>query len=180
MRSPISICASIASGQTADDFIVKVYAWSVAFGHPDISEPYALATEEGFVEVDLPTSFQAFAVWPSQMEPNEVGNLEFWVRNDDAIPSHDNLANLALPGGWALTAGDDTQNLGSVVGGGGTSATASWTVQAPSSEVGAQTKRGGPSTGASGSMCPSTRRLQPPIRVSGRRRRSRSAAPRSR
>jgi hypothetical protein len=128
----------VAPGQAADDFVVKVYAWSHVFAHPDPTEPYALATEEDFVAVDLPASFQGFAVWPAQMEPNEVANFDFWVRNDSVVASHGNLATLALPGGWTLEAGAEAQDLGSVAGGGGPSATASWTLRAPGSAVGAQ------------------------------------------
>lgn len=97
--------------------VVKPYAWSTSFSGTS-SETFVLATEENFVEAEFPESFQAFAVWPATVQPNEEFTVEFWMRNDSALASHDNLVEVMPPAGWSLVSGANPQNTGSVAGGG--------------------------------------------------------------
>lgn len=110
--------------------VIKPYAWDTSFAGIS-SEPFALATEENFVEAEFPESFMAFAYRPSTVQPSEEFTIEFWVRNDSQLASHGNQIEIVLPAGWSLVSGAGTQNTGSVAGG-GTSATvhAVWNVRA--------------------------------------------------
>ncbi len=128
----------VGAGAGDTDVIINAYAWSSNFSHGGATQSFALATEENFERVDLPTQFQGIAVWPGSVEPNETFDIRFWLRNDSEIASHDNVFNLQLPAGWALIAGTDTQNVGSAAAGGLT-AQVTYTVRAPSTPVGAQT-----------------------------------------
>lgn len=128
----------IGSGAGDTDVIINAYAWSTTFSHGGATESFALATEESFARVDHPSTFQAVAVWPSSVEPNEEFDIEFWLRNDSEIASHNNTYNLELPAGWTLVSGIDTQNVGSIAGGGGNSTHVNYTVRA-SGVVGAAT-----------------------------------------
>lgn len=121
----------ISSGSGMTDVIVKAYSWSTSFAHGGPTESFALATEEGFTEVDLPASFSAGGMWQSSVEPGEVIDVSVRITNDSEIASHDNTFDLNLPTGWVRLSGNEVQNVGSVAGGGGTSDWAHWTVQAP-------------------------------------------------
>ncbi len=121
----------ISAGSGMTDVIVKAYAWSTTFAHGGSTESFALATEEGFTEVDLPSSFSAGAIWPSSVEPGEVIDISVRIANTSEIASHDNTFDLDLPTGWTRLSGLEVQNVGSAAGGGGASPWASWTVQAP-------------------------------------------------
>ncbi|MFK7885218.1 MAG: thrombospondin type 3 repeat-containing protein, partial [Gammaproteobacteria bacterium] len=112
------------------DVIVKPYAWSSTFSHGDATEAIGLAMEDGFVEVELPATFQGIALWPTEVEPNEIFDVTFWLRNDSEIASHNNVFNLELPDGWTLISGTDTQNVGSAQAGGITSMV-NYTLRAP-------------------------------------------------
>ncbi len=129
----------INAGASDTDVVVKAYTWSSAFAHGNATEEIAVATEDGFVRVDFPIDFQGIAVWPSEVEPNEVFDITFWLRNDSDIASHNNNFNLSLPAGWTLISGTDSQNVGSAAAGGITSEVV-YTLRAPPSPaVGAQT-----------------------------------------
>lgn len=121
------------------DVVINAYAWSSTFSHGGATQSFALATEDGFTRVDLPSTFQGIAIWPSSVEPNEVFDITFWLRNDSEIASHNNEFDLSLPAGWTLVSGTDTQNVGSAAGGGGITSQVVYTLRAPNSEAGAQT-----------------------------------------
>ncbi|MEL7449670.1 MAG: S8 family serine peptidase [Pseudomonadota bacterium] len=120
----------INSGAAATDVVINAYAWSSVFDNGLTAEPFALATEEGFTRVDHPATFQGIAIWPTSVEPNEIFDIEFWLRNDSELASHNNNFNLELPAGWTLISGIDTQNVGSAAGGGGNTAHVTYTIQA--------------------------------------------------
>jgi len=111
------------------DAVIKAYSWSLSFAGA-ASETFALATEENFVAVDFPETFQGIAVWPSTVQPNEVFNITFWLRNDSTIASHQNEFDLILPAGFTRISGADPVNLGSAAGGGGVTSQIVWTIQA--------------------------------------------------
>jgi hypothetical protein len=121
----------IESGAAETPVVVKAYAWSTSFPFPGRSEPFALATEEGFTEVALPASFTGEGSWPSSVEPDESFIVGLRVRNASEIASHDNTFDLDLPPDWSLTEGDEIQNVGSAPGSNGTSAYAVWEIRAP-------------------------------------------------
>ena len=62
----------IGAGAADTDVIVNAYAWSSTFSHGGANEAFALATEDGFARVDHPSTFQGIAIWPSEVEPNEI------------------------------------------------------------------------------------------------------------
>lgn len=127
----------IGSGAGSTDVVVKAYSWSTSFAHGGATENFALATEEGFTEVTIPSAFSGLAQKPSSVEPGETFDLEVWVRNNDEIASHNNTLDLNLPAGWTLVSGSEIQNLGSAAGGGGYSAHGAWTIQvAPAQPIG--------------------------------------------
>ncbi|NND60922.1 MAG: S8 family serine peptidase, partial [Gammaproteobacteria bacterium] len=128
----------IGAGASATDVVINAYAWSMLYAHGGATQPYVLATEEGFTRVDLPSQFQGVAIWPSSVEPNEVFDVTFWLRNDSEIASHNNVFNLELQPGWALISGIDTQDVGSAAGNGGVTSQVVYTLRAPNSEAGAQ------------------------------------------
>lgn len=127
----------IGSNAPETDVIINAYAWSTTFSHGGATQGYAISLEENFTRVDLPSTFQGIAIWPSSVEPNEVFDIEFWLRNDSEIASHDNVFDLNLPAGFSLISGTDTQNVGSIQGGGQTSAHVNYTLRAPASPIGA-------------------------------------------
>lgn len=120
----------IAAGVVETDVVVNVYAWSTSFDDGSPTQEFALATEDQFERVEFPRAFQAIALWPTEVEPNEEFDIEFWLRNDSDIASHNNTFNLELPAGFSLVSGIDTQNVGSAAAGGITSMV-TYTVQAP-------------------------------------------------
>ena len=120
----------IGENRDETDVVVKVYSWSTSFAHGGASQTFALATEENFSRVDLPTDFQGFASRPTSVEPLEEFQVEFWVRNDSDIASHSNFFNLQLPQGFVLVDGIDTQNVGSIDAG-GSSTRVFYTIRAP-------------------------------------------------
>ncbi|TDR23842.1 S8 family serine peptidase [Marinicella litoralis] len=120
----------VGAGATDTDVVVKVYAWSTTFVNGDAAEEYALATEDGFTRVDFPTQFQGIAVWPTEVEPNEVFDVQFWLRNDSDLASHNNEFDLNLPAGFTLISGVDTQVVGSAAAKGGNTSTVTYTIQA--------------------------------------------------
>ena len=122
----------VDSGTSFSDTVVKVYAWSTSFDHGGSTEGFSLATEEDFVEVGLPTDFQAYGIWPSSMEPGEEAEFDFWLINDSEIASHDNTFDPEPPTGWSLISGPDPYDAGSIAGEGGSSSTATWTLKASS------------------------------------------------
>ncbi len=122
----------IDSGAGDTDVIVKAYSWATSFAHGGSTETFALATEENFVEVDLPADFQAYGLWPSEMEPNEEADFTFWIVNNSDIASHDNEFDLSLPSGWSLVSGSDPYDAGSIAGTGGSSSSVTWTLRAGS------------------------------------------------
>ena len=119
----------INSGATTTDVVVKAYAWDTNFAHGGTTETFALATEENFVEVDLPADFQAWGSYPAEMEPNEEREFEWWMDNDSELASHANQFDLVLPAGWTRVSGADPNNAGSVESG-GTSTHATWVLRA--------------------------------------------------
>ena len=129
----------IGAGAGDTDVVINAYAWASAFNHGGANEHFALATEEGFERVDLPSVFQGIAIWPTSVEPNEEFDIEFWLRNDSEIASHNNEFELSLAAGWTLVSGIVNQNVGSAAGGGGNTAHVTYTIRAPTFDVGAQT-----------------------------------------
>jgi Subtilase family len=119
----------INSGALTTDVVVKAYAWSTDFAHGGTTETFALATEENFVEVDLPANFQAWGDYPTEMEPNEEKAFEWWMDNESDIASHSNQFDLVLPTGWTRVSGADPHMAGSVAAG-NTSSRASWILRA--------------------------------------------------
>ncbi len=120
------------------DVILKAHAYSTSFAHGGATQEFALATEENFTKVDCPAMFQGVGVWPSVVEPNEVFDITFWLRNESEIASHYNYFNLELPaGGWTLVAGTDHLLMGSLAAGAET-AHVSYTLRAPPTAVGLQ------------------------------------------
>ena len=119
----------INSGASLTDVVVKAYAWDTNFAHGGTTETFALATEEGFVEVDLPADFQAWGGYPTEMEPNEEREFEWWMDNESTLASHSNQFDLVLPTGWTRVSGADPHIAGSVVSG-GTSSNATWILRA--------------------------------------------------
>jgi len=120
----------IDSGAGLTDVIITALAYESSFDHGGATEEFALATEEGFVEVDMPATFLGWATWPLEVEPNEVFDLTYWMTNNSEIPSHHNAFNLQLPPGWSLVSGDDPYYPGTMAGGGGTSSSVVWRLQA--------------------------------------------------
>ena len=129
----------IGSGAGITDVVVKAYAWSTSFAYGGSTEEFALATEEGFTKVDLPATFQGIGNWSMNLEPNEVGTFEFWLRNDSDIASHTNQFELIQPAGWTLVSGPTVYSAGSIAGGGGLSTHVVWQLRAPATPVGGQT-----------------------------------------
>ena len=119
----------INSGASATDVVVKAYAWSTDFAHGGATESFALATEEDFIEVDLPADFQAWGSYPAEMEPNEEREFEWWMDNKSDIASHSNQFDLVLPTGWTRVSGADPYLAGSVAVG-GTATHATWILRA--------------------------------------------------
>ncbi|MCK4998719.1 MAG: S8 family serine peptidase, partial [Anaerohalosphaera sp.] len=115
----------------ADDFVVKVYAWSLNFPHGGTTEDYSLATEDDFVKVDLPKQFGSSAIWPSEMEPSEEKQFEIWIHNTSDLASHNNTLDLVLPAGWSRVSGPDPANLGTIEAD-GQSIHVTWTLRAQS------------------------------------------------
>ena len=113
--------------------VIKPYSWSTGFSGGVATETIALATEENFVEVNFPVSFQGIGIWPNTVQPNEEFPYEMWVRNDSVLASHANEIEVLLPSGWTIVAGANPQGIGSVAGGGTAATThAVWTIRAPS------------------------------------------------
>ncbi len=109
----------IDQGAGTTDVIINTLAWDFDFPHGGGTEEFALATEEDFVEVDIPSTFQGFANWPAEMEPNEEADFIFWVVNNSEIASHNNTYNFQPPPGWVLVSGGaDPFYAGSAAGGG--------------------------------------------------------------
>jgi len=122
----------IDSGLGSTEMVVKVYSWSTSFAHGGISESFALATEENFVEVDLPGTFQGYGIWPAEMEPNEERDFTFWIVNNSDAASHLNEYDLSLPTGWSRVSGSDPYSAGSIAGVGGSSSSVTWRLKAQS------------------------------------------------
>ncbi len=120
----------VGQGAGTTDVILTAMAYDTSFDHGWSTEAFALATEEGFVEVDLPSIFSAFAIWPSEMEPNEEADITAWMKNYSEIASHHNGLDLQLPPGWTLVSGENPVSVGSMAGGGGTSLHATWRLRA--------------------------------------------------
>jgi hypothetical protein len=113
--------------------VIKPYSWSTGFSGGVATETVALATEENFVEVDFPVSFQGIGVWPTTVQPNEEFSYEMWVRNDSVLASHSNELEVVLPSGWTIVSGANPQDIGSVAGDGTAAPThAVWTIRAQS------------------------------------------------
>ena len=119
----------VNSGTSATDMVIKAYAWSTDFPNGGTTETFALATEEDFVQVDLPADFQAWGGYPTEMEPNEEGEFEWWMDNESDIASHANQFDLVLPTGWTRVSGADPYIAGSVAAG-GTATHATWILRA--------------------------------------------------
>jgi|GEM_PF-1206633 len=111
----------IGSGAANTDVVIKVYSFSSNFDHGGTTEPYALATEEGFSAVDLPSSFGAVGIWPTEMEPGEVRTFEWWLTNSSDIASHNHSFTMVPPAGWTLVSGANPQSKGSIAVGGSSS-----------------------------------------------------------
>jgi len=122
----------INSGLGSTEMVVKVYSWSTSFAHGGSSESFALATEENFVEVDLPGNFQGYGIWPSELEPNEERDFTFWIVNNSDAASHLNEYDLSLPTGWSRVSGSDPYGAGSIAGVGGSSSSVTWRLKAQS------------------------------------------------
>ncbi len=139
--NPIDNVHQVRIGSSAGDtdVVVKAYAWSTTFSHGNATQTFALATEDGFTRVDLPSAFQGIAIWPTSVEPSEEADIEFWLRNDSDIASHSNLFDLSLPAGWSLISGTDPLDVGSIPGDAGTSTHATYTVRAPGGAPGGGT-----------------------------------------
>ena len=128
----------IGAGAPDTPVVVRAYAWSTNFSHGDASERIAVATEEGFERVERPETFQGIALWPTEVEPNELFNIEFWLRNDSELASHNNVFDLELPAGFTLVSGVDTQDVGSAAGSGGNTVHVNYTVRAPAASAASQ------------------------------------------
>ncbi|MBN2808508.1 MAG: S8 family serine peptidase [Deltaproteobacteria bacterium] len=113
--------------------VVRAYAWDTEFSHGGASESFALATEENFVEVDFPQSFNGVGAWPEVLEPGEEGSFKFWLINDSELACHNNSFTPLLPPGWTLVAGPPVFAVGSIAGGGASSEPVVWRLQAPAS-----------------------------------------------
>ncbi len=116
----------VASGAGATDVVVKVYAYDGSFTGVS-SEPYALATEEGFVLADPPAFTLSFASMPN-VAPGAQFTVNVDVDNTGTVASHNNAVDLTLPAGFSIVSGTDPQNIGAIAGAG--TGTATWTVQA--------------------------------------------------
>jgi serine protease AprX len=124
----------INSGAPVTDVVIKAYAWSTDFAHGGTTESFALATEENFTQVNLPDSFSAFNHGnPSEMEPNEIRDFRFSVRNDSDIACHSNQMNLVLPAGWTKISGTDPYAAGDLDSG-ETSTIFTWRLRAQATE----------------------------------------------
>ena len=139
LDSDLAIVDNVHQVHTSTPFnvVIKVDAWSTSFAGAG-SEQFALATESGFQQVDFPDQFAGIAIWPSEVEPNEVFDVEFWIRNDSDIASFANQLDMTLSGGFFLVIGSDIQT-DSEIQPGATSTHGVWSLRAPSSAVGAST-----------------------------------------
>lgn len=110
--------------------VIKPYSWSTSFAGGFATQAVALATEEGFVEAEFPSTFQGQGWWPVTVQPSEQLSYEMWVRNDSVLAAHANQLEVQLPAGWSIVSGANPQNVGTVAGSGSTSNHAVWTLQA--------------------------------------------------
>ncbi len=126
----------VPAGSGDTEVVINAYAWSTTFANGNATETFALATEDGFTRVDHPSQFQGIAIWPTSVEPNEVFEVEFWLRNDSEIASHANVFEFLGNNGFTLVSGPTTQNVGSIASG-GQSNHVNYSIRAPATAVGA-------------------------------------------
>jgi len=125
----------IGSGAADTDVVVVVEASETGFHHGGDTEAFALATEEGFVEIDSPYFlFTSSSIYPWEMEPNEEADFYYILENNGELTSHINRLELVLPPGWVLVSGSELVSLGSIAGGGGSGPTAIWRLRAQPTE----------------------------------------------
>lgn len=108
--------------------VVKVYAYSSNFDGAS-SEPYALATEEGFSAAIGPR-FTNSLIAPSSVARGSVFTVSATVRNTGDLRGHNVAATLNLPFGYSLVSGSKTRNLGDIHD--GQVRVVTWQVRAPS------------------------------------------------
>ncbi|MFK8031996.1 MAG: S8 family serine peptidase [Gammaproteobacteria bacterium] len=113
------------------DVVINAYAWSSSFANGNDVETFALATEDGFTRVEHPDQFQGIAIWPTSVEPNEVFDVTFWLRNDSELASHNNIFDFVGNNGFTLVSGAAIQNVGTVAGDGGITTMVNYQVRAP-------------------------------------------------
>ena len=103
-----TMCTSCALAPVASDtdVIVKAYAWSTAFSHGGASQDYALADGRRLLPaLTFPPRSRGSQYRQTPWNRTKNFDLEFWIRNDSEIASHNNNFELVLPAGWALVAG---------------------------------------------------------------------------
>ncbi|MEM9596169.1 MAG: S8 family serine peptidase [Acidobacteriota bacterium] len=107
-----------------EDLILKVDVFGIV--DPDVGvESYALATEEGFERVYLPTF--SLTGSPTNFFGPTLRTFRVTVRNTGDITAFSNRVTLDLPPGFTRVSGAHPQNIGTLAP--GASATATWTVR---------------------------------------------------
>ncbi len=91
------------------------------------SEEYALATEDGFIEVTPPILNVNVSAEASANATNNF-DLEVNVTNNGGISAHNVSVNITLPSGFSIVSGTNPLSLGSINN--GSSNTASWVLRA--------------------------------------------------
>ncbi len=107
--------------------VAKVEAYSSSF-QGVTSEPYALATEEGFWAVS-PPSLSVTVSNPAEVVSYEQFTVSVPVRNNGGCTAFNTWVNLTLPPGFVIIAGVNPQSVGHI--GAGSTSTATWIVRAP-------------------------------------------------
>jgi hypothetical protein len=107
--------------------VAKVEAFSSSFQGVS-SEPYALATEEGFSAVS-PPALQVSVNNPPRVGLRKEFTVSVPVRNAGGCNAFNTQVRLTLPPGFSIVSGANPQNVGTIglLGVG----TATWTVKAP-------------------------------------------------
>ena len=96
------------------DVVIKVYAWSGSFTG-SASEPYALATEEGFTTAD-PPSFQRNYSRPNYVGPYQTFDVTVRIFNNGDVTAHDNTVALQDIAGITVN-GDNSHTLDPILPG---------------------------------------------------------------
>tara|TARA_R110002049_G_scaffold286401_1_gene468175 strand:- start:1826 stop:5113 length:3288 start_codon:yes stop_codon:yes gene_type:complete len=91
------------------DAVIKVYAWDTVL-EGATSEPYALATEENFTEVDPPSFTHTYSA-PTWVGPNQTFNVDVGVSNVGGVAALNTQVTLS---DVSTLSGGTTQNYGSI------------------------------------------------------------------